>query len=94
MDWKEKLDETIKEYLNELLEKTMEYRKAYLSSRDVKISQLWVALAILYRELSLLKKEISRESGEKVEKGEENKKKKQEKEKIKIKELIRSLEEF
>ena len=58
MDWKKNLDPVIKDYLNDLLKKVLEEKKAYSQARDVSKAQIWVALALLYREISLIKSEI------------------------------------
>ena len=58
MDWKTDLDPILQEYLNDLLKEVVKYRKAYSKSRDVGKSQIWVALALLYREIGLIKSEI------------------------------------
>ena len=58
MDWKTELDPVVQEYLNELLKEVIEHRKAYMKARDSSKAQIWVALALLYREVCLIKSEI------------------------------------
>ncbi len=58
MDWKDHLDPIIKEYLNEILKKTLEYRDAYLKAQDPRIAQLWVAIAFLSLEIQKIKEEL------------------------------------
>ena len=57
MDWKEDLDPILKDYLNQLLKEVLKY-KAYKKAFDVGRAQIWVALALLYREIILLKSTI------------------------------------
>ncbi len=58
MDWKDYLDPIIKERLNEVLKRTLEYREAYMKSQDPRIAQLWVAIAFLFLEIQKIKEEL------------------------------------
>ena len=57
-DWKENLDPVLRDYLNSLLKEVIKYRDAYTKSKDIKVSQLWVAITLIFRELALIKSEI------------------------------------
>ena len=58
MDWKTNLDPLIKDYLDQLLREVIKYRVAYSKAKDISKAQIWVALALLYREINLLKSTI------------------------------------
>lgn len=58
MDWKTNLDPLIKDYLDQLLKEVIKYRTAYSKATDISKAQIWVALALLYREINLLKSTI------------------------------------
>jgi len=58
MDWKTSLDPLIKDYLDQLLREVIKYRVAYSKAKDISKAQIWVALALLYREINLLKSTI------------------------------------
>jgi len=50
-DWKELLDEQTKQVLKEILQKTQLYLPALCASDDARIAQLWLAVALLKKEL-------------------------------------------
>ncbi|HIP66868.1 MAG TPA: hypothetical protein EYH09_01975 [Candidatus Nanopusillus sp.] len=58
MDWKTNLDPLIRDYLNQLLKEVIKYRAAYSKAKDISKAQIWVALALLYREIILIKSAI------------------------------------
>ena len=58
MDWRTSLDPLIKDYLDQLLREVIKYRVAYSKAKDISKAQIWVALALLYREINLLKSTI------------------------------------
>jgi len=54
-DWKENLPPELKDTLKEVLEKVSCFRYAYSQAEDVKVAQLWVAIAQLTKEIKELK---------------------------------------
>ncbi|MEM0243335.1 MAG: hypothetical protein QXS69_01465 [Candidatus Aenigmatarchaeota archaeon] len=50
-DWKELLDENTKQTLKEMLQKTQLYIPAVCAADDARTAQLWIALAILKKEI-------------------------------------------
>ena len=58
MDWKTNLDPLIRDYLNQLLKEVIKYRAAYSKAKDISKAQIWVALALLYRGIILIKSAI------------------------------------
>ena len=56
-DWRAKLDPVLREYLDHLISETSQQKKAYSHAKNTSNAQLWVALAIIYRENELLYKE-------------------------------------
>jgi len=50
-DWKELLDEQTKQTLKEILQKTQLYLPALRAAEDARIAQLWLAVALLKKEL-------------------------------------------
>ena len=50
-DWKECLDAETKEIVKKLIEGTIPYACAINQARDARIAQLWIALALLKKEL-------------------------------------------
>ncbi|MEM5828211.1 MAG: hypothetical protein QW197_01765 [Candidatus Aenigmatarchaeota archaeon] len=50
-DWKELLDEQTKQTLKELLQKTQLYLPAICAADDTSIAQLWVAVALIKKEI-------------------------------------------
>ena len=59
MNWKSELDPVIKDYLNNLLKEVAEYKKAYSKAKDISRAQIWVALALLYRKITVLEATIN-----------------------------------
>jgi uroporphyrinogen-III decarboxylase len=50
-DWKEYLPEEIREKVKKAIEETLPYSCAIIQSKDSRIAQLWVAIALLKKEL-------------------------------------------
>jgi uroporphyrinogen-III decarboxylase len=50
-DWKECLPEEIREKVKKAIEETLPYSCAVIQSKDARIAQLWVAIALLKKEL-------------------------------------------
>ncbi|MEM0480715.1 MAG: hypothetical protein QXQ14_00800 [Candidatus Aenigmatarchaeota archaeon] len=50
-DWKECLDQETREIVKKLIEGTLPYACAVQQARDARIAQLWIALALLKKEL-------------------------------------------
>ena len=50
-NWKDKIDLSLKDHLERQLRETHENKEAILSSKDPKITQLWIAIANLSREI-------------------------------------------
>jgi len=50
-DWKECLPEEIREKVKKAIEETLPYACAVMQAKDAKIAQLWVAIALLKKEL-------------------------------------------
>jgi len=50
-DWKEALDESTKQALKEILQKTQNYLPAISLADDSRIAQLWIAISLLKKEL-------------------------------------------
>ncbi|MFH7880643.1 MAG: hypothetical protein QXI09_01400 [Candidatus Aenigmatarchaeota archaeon] len=59
-DWKENLQPEIKEVLKEVLERASYHRYAYTQADDVRIAQLWVAIAQLAKELKEIKETLGK----------------------------------
>ena len=59
-DWKECLDEDTQQVLADLFEKTKKYKCAYCQAEDVKVAQLWCALAEVVKELNVTKETTSK----------------------------------
>ncbi len=73
VDWKQELDPILKDYLNSILKEVIKNRDAYSKAKDKKIAQLWIAIALLYREINLLRAEIE-EIKQYISEGDERKK--------------------
>jgi len=58
MNWRDELDPVLKDFLISLLKEVQKNKDAYLKAEDPAIAQIWVALAILYRKILLLEREI------------------------------------
>ena len=54
-DWKNCLEPNTRESLKEILEKIAIHRGAYSLADDVRIAQLWVAIAEIHKELKEIK---------------------------------------
>ena len=52
MDWRDKLDPTLKEHFNDLLKKVHPEKEAYTSAENISTAQLWTAIAVLVKEVS------------------------------------------
>lgn len=50
-DWKEVLSEETRQILAEVFDSTKKHRGAYMQAEDVKVAQLWCALAEIAKEL-------------------------------------------
>lgn len=59
-DWKECLDPKTKEVLRELIERTSYHRCAYNHAEDVRIAQVWVALAEITKDLKEIKEMLGK----------------------------------
>ena len=59
MDWRDKLDPTIKEHFNELIKKVHNEKEAYTSATNISQAQLWCALAVLMKEVSNVQLQIN-----------------------------------
>jgi len=59
-DWKELLSEDMQAELAELIERAKKHRGAYMQADDVKVAQLWSALAEISKEIKDIKRRISR----------------------------------
>jgi len=59
-DWKEMLDPQTKEVLKELIERAAYHRHAYTQADDVKIAQLWAALAEISKDLKEIKEMLGK----------------------------------
>jgi ribosomal protein L18 len=59
-DWKDILDEKTKEELKELIERTAKHRYAYSQSNDVRIAQIWAALAEISKDLKEIKEKLGK----------------------------------
>ncbi len=59
-DWKNLLDEKTKEELKELIERAAKHRYAYSQADDVRISQIWVALAEISKDLKEIKEKLGK----------------------------------
>ena len=51
MDWRDKLDPTLREHFNDLLKKVHPEKGAYTSAQNISQAQLWCAIAVLMREI-------------------------------------------
>jgi len=58
MSWRDDLDPVLKDFLISLLREVQKNKEAYMKAEDPAIAQIWVALAILYRKILLLEREI------------------------------------
>ena len=58
MDWRDKLDPTLKEHFNDLLKKVHPEKEAYLSAQNISQAQLWCAIAVLMKENSDLQLQV------------------------------------
>ncbi len=58
MDWRDRLDPTLKEHFNELIKKVHSEKKAYTSAQNISQAQLWCALAVLAKEVSNLELQV------------------------------------
>lgn len=59
MDWKDNLDPILKDFLESLLKEVKKYEDAYKNSDNPARSQIWVALALIYRKLMQLESELN-----------------------------------
>lgn len=75
MDWKDKLDPVLKDFLDSLLKEVKKYEEAYKESDNPARSQIWIALSILYRKILQLESEINYIKGDKDKELEESLKK-------------------
>lgn len=60
VDWKDSLNPEIKEILKEVLERSSYHRYAYTQADDVRIAQLWVAIAELARDIKEVKEMLGK----------------------------------
>ncbi|MSR86068.1 hypothetical protein EXS74_01575 [Candidatus Woesearchaeota archaeon] len=58
MDWRDKLDPTLKEHFNDLLKKVHSEKEAYTSAQHISQAQLWCAIAVLMKEVSDLQLQV------------------------------------
>jgi len=59
-DWKNLLDDKTREELKELIERASKFRYAYSQADDVRIAQLWVALAEISKDLKEIKEKLGK----------------------------------
>jgi site-specific recombinase len=59
-DWKNLLDERTREELKELIERAAKHRYAYSQADDIRIAQLWVALAEISKDLKEIKEKLGK----------------------------------
>jgi len=59
-DWKNLLDDRTKEELKELIDRVAKYRYAYSQADDVRVAQLWVALAEIAKDLKEVKEKLGK----------------------------------
>ncbi|MCS7093915.1 MAG: hypothetical protein RMJ18_01910 [Candidatus Aenigmarchaeota archaeon] len=59
-DWKELLEPKTKEVLKELIERAAYHRHAYSQADDVKIAQLWAAIAEISKDLKEIKEVLGK----------------------------------
>jgi hypothetical protein len=62
-DWKDLLSRDAQQILAELFEKTKDHKGAYLNADDVKIAQLWCALAEVMKECARVKEQVAMVTG-------------------------------
>jgi len=63
MNWREKLDPVLRDFLNSLLKEVQKNKEAYMEAEDPSIAQIWVALSIIYRKILLLEREMEEIKG-------------------------------
>jgi len=59
-DWKNLLDDRTREELKELIDRAAKYRCAYSQADDVRIAQIWVALAEIAKDLKEIKEKLGK----------------------------------
>ena len=52
MEWRDKLDPTIREHFEELIKKVSKEKASYKNAQKPSQAQLWTAIAVLAKELS------------------------------------------
>ncbi len=56
--WREELDPQMKDYLEAVVNKSSKFREQYSKAKHVGSAQIWVAIAILQKEISDLKAQL------------------------------------
>jgi len=64
MSWKDDLDPVLRDFLISLLKEVQKSKDAYIKAEDPAIAQIWVALAMLYRKILVLEREIEEIKGQ------------------------------
>jgi len=59
-DWKNLLDERTREELKELIERAGKHRYAYSQADDIRIAQIWTALAEISKDLKEIKEKLGK----------------------------------
>ena len=95
MAWRHYLDKNLKPYIERLIIESSSYKEIYGLAKDKGKAQLWIALAILYRQinsielkLDYLEKTLQDTAGLKIKTKEKSRRKKEEKE---VEKFIRDL---
>ncbi len=58
MTWRENLDKNLRPYVERLIKESFEYKKVFDSAKDKGKAQLWIALAILSKQIYDIKLEL------------------------------------